>query len=414
MDALVCTARGSTAAPSFVRMAALLMASGRLIAGSEPFHPTSENAVVETLGLRVTAAEDRALKDRRARVQQAPEDSGAALALGRDLILRARREGDLRYTAQALAVVKPWAEGNSPLPEALVLQATVFQSLHEFDNALASLDRALGMDPKHVQAWPTKATIHMVRSEFDAARKACLVLTRLGAGFPATVATAQLATLTGNARQGYQLLQRLNQEANVGTPLPVDQRAWVQTLLAETAARLGDIPAARAHFDEALHTTPEDPYLLGAYADFLLDQGDPDKVIDRLYKYPRNDALLLRVAEAGSRRTPVDESTVREQVRELGSRFEAARRRGDSVHRREEARFRLRLCADPQGALRLAQENWGVQKEPADARILLEAAETAGDAAAVSAVLNWVRAHKLEDVKLQRPGATSPSLSPSP
>src|SRR5437588_11570286 len=39
------------------------------------------------------------------------------------------------------------------------------------------------------------------------------------------------------------------------------------------------------------------------------------------------------------------------------------------VHIREEARFTLHLLNDPQTALKLAQENWQVQKESADLRI---------------------------------------------
>jgi hypothetical protein len=59
---------------------------------------------------------------------------------------------------------------------------------------------------------------------------------------------------------------------------------------------------------------------------------------------------------------------------ELGERFDAARRRGDVVHRREEARYRLALAGDAAGALALARDNWAVQREPADLRILADAA----------------------------------------
>ena len=47
--------------------------------------------------------------------------------------------------------------------------------------------------------------------------------------------------------------------------------------------------------------------------------------------------------------------------------------RGERVHLREEARFRLRLLDDAQAALPLAEENWQIQKEPADSRLLDEA-----------------------------------------
>jgi len=61
----------------------------------------------------------------------------------------------------------------------------------------------------------------------------------------------------------------------------------------------------------------------------------------------------------------------------------------------------LRLLNAPATALKLAQENWQVQKEPADVRILLEAALAAHDTAAVDLVRDWLRNSRLEDVQLQ-------------
>ena len=80
----------------------------------------------------------------------------------------------------------------------------------------------------------------------------------------------------------------------------------------------------------------------------------------------------------------------------LRSRFDASRARGDTVHRREEARFQLLLNNDTQAALRLAKENWNVQREPADLRILAEAAKAAGDAEARDTVRQWLAQTKLE------------------
>ena len=81
----------------------------------------------------------------------------------------------------------------------------------------------------------------------------------------------------------------------------------------------------------------------------------------------------------------------------MRARFEAARRRGDTVHRREEARFALELAGDPREAVRLAKLNWAVQKEPADLRILAEAATASGDAGAARLVRDWLRDSRIED-----------------
>ena len=84
----------------------------------------------------------------------------------------------------------------------------------------------------------------------------------------------------------------------------------------------------------------------------------------------------------------------------LANRFDAARLRGDVAHQREEARFTLQLLARPAEALALAQRNWAVQKESADAHILLEAARAAGQDAAANPVRDFIRDLHLNDRRL--------------
>ena len=141
-------------------------------------------------------------------------------------------------------------------------------------------------------------------------------------------------------------------------------------------------------------------YLLGAYADYLLDDGRPPEVLALLRDKVAADPLLLRYALALQAAQHSQELPAR--VEQLRDRFAASRLRGDRVHLREEARFTLHLLNAPQEALKLAQENWQVQKEPADIRILLEAALAANDATAVGIATDWLRNCRLEDMQLSR------------
>ena len=81
----------------------------------------------------------------------------------------------------------------------------------------------------------------------------------------------------------------------------------------------------------------------------------------------------------------------------LRARFDASHARGDTVHRREEARFALSVEGNAVTALELAKANWDVQKEPWDVRVYLEAALAAGNRAAATPVLIWVGLTHLED-----------------
>ena len=52
-------------------------------------------------------------------------------------------------------------------------------------------------------------------------------------------------------------------------------------------------------------------------------------------------------------------------------------------------------------ALNLAQQNWAVQRTPADARTYLAAALAAHDADGISTIDSWVKSTGLEDVQLR-------------
>ena len=87
--------------------------------------------------------------------------------------------------------------------------------------------------------------------------------------------------------------------------------------------------------------------------------------------------------------------------RDLAARFDAARARGDRTHEKEEARFALALQGDAQRALALARSNFAVQKEAADARVLLEAAWAARSRPDAAPALDWLDRNGVESVVLR-------------
>jgi hypothetical protein len=67
----------------------------------------------------------------------------------------------------------------------------------------------------------------------------------------------------------------------------------------------------------------------------------------------------------------------------------------------------LQLRQDARQALRLATLNFAVQREPRDARILLEAAIAASDAAAAQSVRDWLQHSGFEELRLHALAAQS-------
>jgi hypothetical protein len=112
---------------------------------------------------------------------------------------------------------------------------------------------------------------------------------------------------------------------------------------------------------------------------------------------PPTEGSLLRLAEAQRRLAPS-----RREGDALRERFDEASRRGERLHRRDLARLHLRLLDDRRTALTCALENWDEQREPADARLLAEAALAAGDHGALTRLRKWREQTGYEDQRLDR------------
>lgn len=377
------------------KVAAVYLASAcALAAHAAPYVPADGAQVIERLPSRNDPAQQE-FRRLRAALATSPDNLRLAADLARRYIDTARSEGDPRYLGYAQAVLGHWWNQPQPPLEVRLLRATLLQSTHQFSAALADLDAILQVDRSDAQAWLTRATILQVQGNYEAAKNSCAKLVALAPELITVTCMTNVGSLNGQAATSYALLSAtLKRNADAEPAIKV----WVLTLLAEMAARQGNGAAAEQHFRQALAIGASDSYLLGAYADFLLDENRPSEVVSLLKNNTRNDGLLLRYAIALKRNDAPDAST---QVAVLRARFAAAMLREDTVHQREQSRFELQLLNQPQSALRLAQHNWNVQKEPADARILLEAAVASGDKAAARPVLDWLRQTGLEDRSLK-------------
>jgi len=100
-------------------------------------------------------------------------------------------------------------------------------------------------------------------------------------------------------------------------------------------------------------------------------------------------------------------------VQALADRFAAAKVRGDTTHRAEEARYQLHLAGNAAAALAVAAANYQVQREPRDARPLLEAAIAARDAAAAQPVRDWLQSSGFEDAHMRQLGVASAQVQGS-
>lgn len=379
-----------------LRLTLLLLAlAAPLGLAAAPRLPTSDAEIVERLPGRASDPAQRELEALRAAWRRDPRDAAAAVALARAYVERTGATGDPRYTGYAQAALQPWWDEAAPPIEVRVQRAVLRQFGHGFDAALADLAAVVQAAPDHAEAWSWIAAIELVRADYPAARRACEAMAPQVPALIARGCSATVDSLSGNASGAAATLRQALAAAPGADPA---QRLWVLTRLAEVEERRGDFAAAEVAFGQALALGIEDVYLLAAWSDFLLDRGRPAEVLARLRERARADVLLLRLALAAQ---TVGDPLARRWTDELAARFEAARARGDTTHRKEESRFELALRGDAARALVLAQQNYAEQREAADARLLLEAALAAGRPEAAAPVLAWMQASGVESVVLQ-------------
>ena len=357
-----------------------------------PRTPAQDAEVLERLPFRAGDTTARELSVLRAAVAQAPTDPQPAAALAHRYFDLAIAKGDPRYVGYADALVSRFS--TSMPPDLLVLRGMVRQYRHDFQAALDDFASALAQDPDLAGAHAWRGAIYLVQADYASAAKECEALQRLQRAVLHGGCAGLTLAYTGHLDAAYKTLQLALAAAS-----DPGHRLWLNTRLGEVAAWQGLPDVAQRHYRQALALDIDDGYLLAAWSDFLLDQGRPAEVVQLLTRWEASDGLLLRLAEA---ETLLKLPAAAAHVQALDDRFAAARLRGDTTHQAEEARYELRLRQNARQAVTVAAANYRVQKEPRDARILLETAWAAQDRPAARAALDWLHSSGFEGVELRR------------
>lgn len=371
------------------------------VACAAPYVPARDDTVLDQVP---AGSQLRQFQSLRRELAANPDDVNAALKLSRAYLDIGRSNSDPRFISYAQATLARWVQRPDASVDALILGAITLQSSHRFDEALALLERVLHSDPRNSQALLTKATVLQVRGEFGAARRACAQLIGITDQIIALTCIASVNAMNGKLPGSYAALDRAFAD---NAAAPAEVRSWLSGQLGEMSVRLGNDDAAERHFSAALAANAGDLYVKGEYADLLLRQRRAPEVIALLKDHEAQDALLLRLAQAG---LSLKASQGRRWSEMYAARCEAARRDGDATHLREQARFELEVRGNAAAALQLAEQNWQVQREPADIRILLRAANAAHDPQAIGRITAWIDRNAYQDYTLT---SESPNLARS-
>jgi tetratricopeptide (TPR) repeat protein len=354
---------------------------------AEPYVPASEDTVLAELSAGTRYADVSARRLARARVD-------VAIPLAQFYIQQSRTSGDLRFLGYAEAVLAPWVKRDPPLPDVLVLQATLQQSRHEFMPSLATLDRAIAVRPNDPQALLIRATVLRVLGRYAEAGLACEQFSRLVEARLGALCTQSLRGLSGELESAYSALRQISPQGWLNS-----EKSWLYSELGEMAVRLGRDEDAERWFQRDLNLAPADFYVRAAFADLLLRQRRPADALALLEGQESFEPLLLRIAIAQKQ---LHDPDLKLSSARLRAAFAAETQRGESVHRREQARFLLEVEDQPQSSLAAALQNWAMQREPDDVLVLVAAAKAAGNVAAAQPALSFARAQAQDDVRVPR------------
>ncbi len=326
------------------------------------------------------------VNDQRSTAQQAAD-------MVQRYIHQARTEGDPRYLGYARALLDRWPENNMT-DRLVVLDATVHQSLHQFQMARELLSEVVqsGDRIQRIQARLTLANLELVQGNYTAAHTHCEQLASTLPGLISTSCLAHVQARTGQASTAYATLLTAIQNAPHPDPTSL---IWAEGTLADIATQLGR-PEAGEHWQKVLTMAPEDLYARAQLADWLLEQGDTEAVVALTDTYEHVDELAVIRAIAMKRQNHegADQLAAR-----LKGRLDEALWRGNLLHQRDLARYALDIADEADSALQYALSNWQEQREPMDTRLLLRAANRLDDQAVLNNVRSWLQRHNQQDAR---------------
>lgn len=368
---------------------ALALTCGTAIA--QPSRPSDPEQVLAT----VPASGNNPIKALQAELSGNPKNLELAVAVARAAIERGRNSADPRFYGQAEAALSPWWNDTGAPTEVKLLRATIRQAFHQFDAALADLDAVISAEPANAQARFSRAFIHLTLGAPAKAGEDCAALQGPQLKLIAAICTARADALSGKGDEAAKaLIQVLAEERRTN----IAMKKFALTVLADIKTGLGDWATTTRYYQQVIAAGDADVATVAAYADILLATNKPADALALLEDQGSADIVVLRQAIAAKQLG--DPRLARWQAI-LADRFAANQASGNRVHRREEARFLLDVKDDAAGALPLALENFMVQKEPADAELLLRAAIAAKDVQAAQPVLDHVKATGLKDQRIE-------------
>ncbi|PCJ14902.1 MAG: hypothetical protein COB02_18550 [Candidatus Cloacimonadota bacterium] len=275
-----------------------------------------------------------------------------------------KKHSDPRLYGYAEALLKPYLKNKNLSNNNLIHWANILQHRHEFNLSLAILNTSRLKKSKKATPFLMKAVIYAGKGEYKNGLKECKQLIFRASHILTSTCIALMNSHLGRLNESYQFLKKIKAQQSRQT---VQESLFSIGTLADMAFRLNSNELEN-YITEGLSLDSNDYYLLKLYVDYLLMNGRNEEALKLSTKHQKKSGMLVRKLLAIKN---MNQKLPEKSVNYLDLKFKRMILLGENAHLRELVLFYLKIKKNKSRAWILAKQNWEIQKEPIDFRMLL-------------------------------------------
>ena len=390
--------RGRFILPRMLILVSLCLIFNAKAVNAEPYIPESDTQILEYLPKKLISS-DLKIDDLVKQFELKPTDEIKREELINAYLQKAKSTGDMRYVSYAQNRLEYWLQETPKSEKARFLNARLMQYEHKFKESIEELNSLLIEYPENTKAWSLLANLYLITGNYDAAKASCKQLSIRTNLTDALICQSNIMIRTGELRKSFKVLNTILPTAN---KMSAKRRLWLYTSLAEIMIQQGNNEKAGQYLEQAMSLVKDndfhDAYLSRLNVDYLIQNHKYKKAFSLIYDENNDTALMIRSAMLAKK---LDDYVIFDSNKAtLSQIFNVEKRRGQSQHLREQALFNLVILESSSIALELAKQNWSVQKEPEDARILMKSALAVGDIEQIQLIKLMIKETGLIDARI--------------
>lgn len=306
-------------------------------------------------------------------------------------INKGKRESEPRYLGMAEAIIENWLSKYDAHPAVLLAKADILQYRHQFDDALVLLSEIPNAGVEGAAALLMRANLFQLKGDYDATRAECGRLAR-ELSFMSDICKLHIESFSGEIEPSQRKLEALIAQLE----LPTEIRVWAVGKLADMSNRRGK-PQEALEYLQKIKPEQASGALRAQMFDLLLLLERPNAVLQMIDIGEKSEGLQLRRLRAlkmtgENWRGPISQN--------LLGRISRPATDASNPHARELAYYHHYLTGDVEAAFEAATENWNLQREPIDIRLLFETAHRARKLETITDAIEWISQKKYQDVRL--------------